>query len=597
MSVNLRFSAAPQTGPTWHLLFGATETQAPLSIAIDLGSPTVAISALLDTVTVSAYCAATWQEASRIAPPPARLPWSYLSQSSRVTSTPWSDASATPSRAASRWVQSLLMPRRISKPWRDGVGVVTFPKFPWQQAAISPQRISEATWHDGVFNDANFTLPWVQALLRGRTVAMPSQTARLFPRITVIPWSDGRQRRHYNREPWQDGVRQVSYGIPWSPDVTLPPEHVCYTPNTHLLFSQPPVTDGHLLFVCTNDPPAPGTVVVPIKRVYIVINDVTLRRVEGNVFLPVLSLNLSIDVDSWTWGFSASLPGQSLNDVKSDDGEPVELEASINGNTYRLLAENLSRSREWNRSTLTVTGRGKNAILAAPYAPVLTFANSTDRTAQQLMSDVLTLNGESLGWDIDWQLEDWLVGASLFNVNGSYIDGLNAIVGAAGAYLQPHPTAKEMSALLRYPVAPWNWAADVTPDFELPSAVTTQEAIEWVKKPEYNRVFISGQQGGKLVRVTIEGTAGDIVAPMVTDALTTTVVPGRQRGLSILGDTGRQAAVTLRLPVLEETGIITPGKFVRYVDGSDEKLGIVRGVSVDASLPEVWQSIQVETHE
>ena len=84
---------------------------------------------------------------------------------------------------------------------------------------------------------------------------------------------------------------------------------------------------------------------------------------------------------------------------------------------------------------------------------------------------------------------------------------------------------------------------------------------------------------------------------MVTDQLITSAVAARQRGLSILADTGRQAMVSLRLPVLEETGIITPGAFVRYTDGSDIKLGIVRSTSVETSFPEVFQSIQVETHE
>jgi hypothetical protein len=371
----------------------------------------------------------------------------------------------------------------------------------------------------------------------------------------------------------------------------------CYTPSPHLLFADLP-GDANLLFICDNHvTPPDSTVVVPIRSVYIVMNNVTLRRVEGSVYLPTLSLSLSIDVDSWTWSFNASLPGQALDDVRSTDGQPVELEASINGNLYRLLAENVQRTRQFGDSRVSISGRGKNAILASPYAPVLTFANSIERTAQQLMADVLTFNEIPLGWDIDWQLEDWLVPAGVFNVQGSYIDGLNAIVGAAGAYLQPHPTDQEFRALLRYPVAPWNWAAEVTPDFELPTAVTTQEGIEWIKKPDYNRVYVSGQQQGVLGRVTREGTAGDFAAPMVTDQLITTAVAARQRGLSILADTGRQAMVSLRLPVLDETGIITPGAFVRYTDGSDIKLGIVRSTSVDASLPEVWQSIQVETHE
>jgi hypothetical protein len=387
-----------------------------------------------------------------------------------------------------------------------------------------------------------------------------------------------------------------------SPPPPPPPEPCYITPAgdaANLIFLRSPASDNSLIFICeTHGDNVPATVIVPIRRVYFVLNNVLLRRVEGNLLLPALnSLTMSIDTDSWTWSFSASLPGSSLPDIEpGNDGLPVELEANINGNLYRVLAENISRERTFNSSTIRVSGRGKTAYLASPYAPVMTFSNSTARTAQQLMADVLTFNNVPLGWDIDWQIEDWLVPAGAFGAQGSYIDALNSIVAAAGGYLQPHPVDQEISALLRYPVAPWQWGT-VTPDFELPSAVTVRESIEWRNKPEYNRVFVSATSQGVLAQVTRQGTAGDLLAPMVTDPLISTAVPGRLRGISVLADTGRQAAVSLRLPVLPETGIITPGKFVRYTDGSDIRLGIVRGTTVDVAMPDVWQTLNVETHE
>lgn len=380
------------------------------------------------------------------------------------------------------------------------------------------------------------------------------------------------------------------------PPVT--PQSPCYTPDTDLLFSVIPTQNGNLLFFCeTHGGAGPTeTIYVPIRSVYVVINDIYLKRVTGNVMLPALSVSLSIDADSWTWGFSASLPASALDDLQPESGSPVELEASINGNVYRVIAEQISRERSFGDATIRVSGRGKSAILSSPYAPVLTFANSQQRTAQQLMADVLTYNNVPIGWDIDWNLTDWTVPADAFNVRGTYIDGLLSIAGAAGAYLQPHPTLSEMSVLLRYPVAPWDWASDVTPDFQLPSSVTLQEGIEWLNKPEYNRVFVSGTSQGVIGQVTITGTAGDLPAQMVTDPLITHVDAARQRGLAVLGDTGKQARVRLRLPVLPATGIITPGKFVEYVDGLDTRLGLVRSTSVDAGWPEVWQSIELETH-
>lgn len=377
-----------------------------------------------------------------------------------------------------------------------------------------------------------------------------------------------------------------------------PPFEPCYLPDPHLVFRQGFDQDSALVFICERhsaQPPTPTTVVVPIRSVYVVINNVSLRRVVGNITLPTLGLSMSIDAGSWTWGFQASLPADTLDDLQPGGSGPVELEVNINNNLYRVLVEQISRDRSFGSSSIRVSGRGKTALLSSPYAPVLTFANSQQRTAQQLMADVLTFNGVPLAWSVDWQLTDWPVPAGVFNVTGTYIDGLNSIAGAAGAYLQPHPTSQELSVLLKYPVAPWEWNT-VTPDFELPASITVQEGIEWLEKPDYNRVFVSGTSTGVLGQVTRTGSGGTLPAQMVTDALITHVDAARQRGLSILGDTGKQAKVRLRLPVLPETGIISPGNFVRYVDGLDTRLGLVRSTSVDAGWPEVWQSIELETH-
>lgn len=327
-----------------------------------------------------------------------------------------------------------------------------------------------------------------------------------------------------------------------------------------------------------------------------IVNNVSLRRVDGDIPLVALSLSLSIDADSWTWGFDASLHGSMLDYVLPSSGEAVELEASVNGTLFRLLAENVSRERVFGQNRVRVSGRGKSALLAAPFSPSFNFYNTSFRTAQQLMGDVLTFNGVPIGWDIDWQITDWLVQAGDFSVQGSYIDGLTAIANAAGAYLQPHTTDQGLSVLARYPVAPWEWG-DVTPDFELPAAVAVQEGLEFVNRPIYNRVFVSGTTSNGIIgQVTRSGTDGALVAQMVTDPLITHVDAARQRGLPILADTGAQALVTLRMPVLDETGIITPGKFVRYVDGATTRLGITRSVSVSYDNPRLRQSILVETH-
>ena len=273
----------------------------------------------------------------------------------------------------------------------------------------------------------------------------------------------------------------------------------------------------------------------------------------------------------------------------------MELLATVNGTTFAVLAENISRERSFGQTSIRLTGRGKNAVLAAPYAPVMTFTNSQARTARQLMDDVLTINGVPMGWTLDWALTDWNVPARVFSHQGTWIEALNVIAAAAGAYLLPHPRDQTIRVRHRYPVAPWEWVT-VTPNFVLPVDVVEKESLRWLEKPSYNRVFVSGQEAGVLAQVTRSGTAGDLLAPMVVDALITEAAVARQRGLAVLSDTGRQIEVSLNLPVLAETGIIEPGAFVQYRDAGVDRIGLVRSTQVQAGFPEVWQTLGVQTY-
>ena len=84
-------------------------------------------------------------------------------------------------------------------------------------------------------------------------------------------------------------------------------------------------------------------------------------------------------------------------------------------------------ARIFGDASVRISGRGRNAVLAAPYAPVMTFSNAEGRTARQLMDDVLTVNGVPLGWSADWALTDWNVPAGAFAHQGTWIEALAAI--------------------------------------------------------------------------------------------------------------------------------------------------------------------------
>lgn len=510
----------------------------------------------------------------------------------------WARAHPASARITSHIPQAFLRTRLSYRARHaEAVRVVAADRRLHLQDAIRDRRLARSAWHQDALAIRHARTSRFQDCLRDRRTARACAYSTARKTTAGFTWrtrSAASQRVPF-RLRWQEAIRPPAgrYTRP-----VVPAEHPdCYTPNPHLLFAEGWDGSKALLFVCERViPPTHETVVVPIRRVYMVLNDVHLRRMAGNIEIPTLSLALTIDSGSWTWGFDATVPAEALDDLEPDSaGSPVELEATINGTAYRLLAERLSRERTFGNSTVKVSGRGKSAVLDAPYAPTMTFTNNGDRTAQQLMADALTVNGVPIGWAIDWGITDWLVPAGAWSHQGTYISALNAIAGAAGAYLQPHRTAQTIRVLPRYPSAPWEWGT-VTPNFVLPAAATARESLEWKDAAPYNGVYVSGVSAGILGWVKRTGTAGDVLAPMVVDPLITAAAAARQRGIAVLADTGRQIAVNLRLPVLPETGIIEPGAFIEYQDGGINRLGLVRSTSIQAGLPEVWQTLGVETH-
>lgn len=429
----------------------------------------------------------------------------------------------------------------------------------------------------------------------------------------VLPWGEGRslaarasnpfsvatRHRRNTRFPWGEATWPAA-GVSEHGGAVQPPEPPCYIPPAGnavvLAFRalQPATFD--IVFKCPDADGPAATVVVPVRSVYMQTNTVTLVLAESGQPIPARDLQLSLDVDTWCWGWSARVPASYLSALQAPFGDLVEVIATVNGSPFRLAVERVQRDRSFGAAQLAVSGRGRAAWLADPHAPVVSRSNAAPMTAQQLMADALTENGVPIGWDIDWQITDWAVPAGAWQHTGTAMEACLAIAEAAGAYIHAHPTDQILCVLPRYPAAPWTWGS-LTPDIELPEAACEVEGVEWVDKPDYNTVFISGQSGGILGHVTRQGTAGDKPAPMISDPLNTHADAARQRGTAILSDTGRQKHVTLSLQVLPETGIIMPGKLLRYVESGATHIGLTRGVEISHDFPKLRQTITVESHD
>lgn len=340
-----------------------------------------------------------------------------------------------------------------------------------------------------------------------------------------------------------------------------------------------------------------GTVLVPILKSYIVNNSITMHRLDTGAELHAHGFSMSLDYQSWTWQWSASLHHDAEPHLGRDaQGDPPVVVVNINGIPFRLRIEKKGRDRRFNPTSFAVSGRGLAATLASPSAPTMSFNQTQALTAQQLANQVLTINGAPLGWGVDWQLQDWLVPANAWAFQGSYIEAINDIAGAAGGYVQPHPTDAVLRILPKYPAAPWHWATELVPDFELPKEVGEIESTEYLDKPAYNGIYVGGHGAGVFGPMIRAGTTGNTLAPQVLHPLITDAVAHSQRGIAELSDTGEQEHISLTMQVLPETGVIVPGKVVRYIGHDKVYRGIVRGTSIGWNRPVLRQTLRIETH-
>jgi hypothetical protein len=649
--IDLLFSQLPVTGQPVEIVFGADDgtptvaTDAYLSgtlpqpglqgtitigpvvdAAIAVTLPQPGLDALLDMRQVYAVqLAGTLPQPG----PLADLPAEYLSNTSRPTVgqafAPWTpgarmqtgtqdnnqDTAATPVGTAPRWQHAAPTPAQAAAPIANAL------RAPVAHSTGFAQGIALATRAAALHQDAVRSVR--NLLAEAFANALRAQTQPLTQRH-----QDGlRDRRPLRQTHWQvaqptppksytsgqgpaqwlnkgfGGDHQNAMRPP--PGIYVPPPipgaDPCYLP-THLVFDDAWSSSTGLVFVCERHGPGPGpgqTIVVPVRSTYIVINNITLHRVDTGAELHAHSFSMSLDHQSWTWTWVASLHNDAAAHLGRDSaGDPAELAVLVNGIEFRLRLETISRDRRFSPTRWSVSGRGKASVLGAADAPKQSFRNTADRTAQQLMADVLTVNGVPMGWTVDWGLQDWLVPAGAWAIQGNYIDAINDIAGAVGGYVQPHATAATLRVLPRYPLAPWNWGS-VTPDFEIPADAAEVERTQYIDKPAYNRVFVGGIGAGVFGPFTRAGTAGNVIAPQVNHALITHADAHRQRGIAELSDTGRQERITLNMQVLPETGVIVPGRFVRYL-GDAPVMGIVRATSIDWSRPRLRQTLEVETH-
>ena len=541
-----------------------------------------------------------WQEARPVATGTATA-WQSGEPVRAAVGARWQHGERMATAVETTWQESERLRAGVASAWQEAVRVRNALALEWQESERLRAAI-KAAWQQGEGRRGAVLSAWQETERLRAGTAVHWQDGAPVRRALLGYWGDASHIRQVLRAHWQQG-RRPPPGVSFVPPVE-PPEEPCYDPATvgRLVFTDMWLGDGRLVFVCQRPgqflPPA--TVVIQPRRSYIVINSVEIRRADalGGDPLPSESFQMQLDRSSWTWSWSASFMASAREAVTpSLTSGPVELEVRVNGQPFRLLSETVGRSRRLPEHMVTARGRGKAAVLDAPHAAVQTFGSALDRTAQQLMTEVLTVNGVGFGWAVDFGLQDWLIPGGVWMHQGTYVSALADIAGSVGGYLQPHDTEPILRVLPSWPAPWWEWAG-VTPDIELPAGVGEAEEVELVDLPGYNRIFVSGQAGGIAADLTRAGTAGDVLKqPMATHPLITTIGAAKQRARAELSGSGRGLHHKLVTPVLPAAGIIKPGTFVRFTDDEGAiRLGLVRSTGVSEEFPVLTQTLGIESH-
>jgi len=164
---------------------------------------------------------------------------------------------------------------------------------------------------------------------------------------------------------------------------------------------------------------------------------------------------------------------------------------------------------------------------------------------------------------------------------------------AIGAVVEAHRTAMSLTVRSRYPVMPNEWAGTV-PDLQVAWAAVENETTQRADQPAYNSIIVAGQTEGALVQVRLAGTSGADQAPMLTNSLLTDNIAAEERARAVLGASGKTLMVTRALPLVSGVGVVNRGSLVRWVDSDATWCGMVRAVSVQASLGVARQSVTCE---
>jgi hypothetical protein len=333
---------------------------------------------------------------------------------------------------------------------------------------------------------------------------------------------------------------------------------------------------------------------IPSGAYYPVTNTISVIDLRDNTELPIENVSMTLEDGGAFWSLRAQ--GRPLLFQKLTTGpQPALVKVTINGVEWRCVVEQLDATRAFANNPVAIGGRSLAALCDAPYQFSQQWVTDAPTTAAQICAIANTFTSV----EVEWQMDDWFVPAGAWSFQGTPMDAVRAVAGAAGAVIEASRTEQKLFVRSRYPTLPNEWPTRA-PDVQVAWSATDNESYSRADQPAYDGVLVAGQSQGAWGLVRYAGTAGTNQSPMITDPLLTDLPALRERGKSILGRSGKQALVTRSLQLRTGSGLpglIERGAIIRFVDPGETWEGIVRSVTVSAAFGgAVRQVVTVERH-
>lgn len=562
----------------------------------------------------------------------------YVSNTSRPTAiamgTPWNTAKSMKEKSGGNWQDADKTRVDVDKVWEvcnqlhrmsgdrfeelDRHRVASY--MPWEVAVRMDAGPLGELFRD-LDRDRRFTeVPWQIGEQVTREVADTFVQLFPFPKFKVIPWKQAKHLPTSKLFEYGKAVRNfLASDIPWTEArkppsgrevPVIPPVNPPYVPFYNLNFECKYVPVDHLnVLLNFGLHPCPGEEVpgVVARKVYFIVNSLHLTRVSDGTEIEILSASVGIDRSSWAWSFTGVIAYTEFEKVEPTSSGPVEVELEINSIRWRFLVEEYDNNEVFGKTNITVKGRSLTAYLGAPYAPVRSLVQSTATTSRQMADAEITRPGLKTGFSLDWMFPDelgWPMPANTWSfTNLSPIEVVNQIVQGAGGFVNSHPLNKSLIIRPEYFSGFWEWDAEI-PDLILPRALIRSQSLKWTEKPLYNGVYVSGENTGVTALVRKLGTMGDFQAPAYVNPMISHNIAARLKGTSILSSGGKQASVSLEMPMEQSVGLITPGMLIEVVSAGvgpakPSWRGAITSTSISASWSDtlkVSQSVDVERH-